>query len=151
MSFTSQKPAGKAVALLTLQRDLYLRLRELATQQHDLISDERPELLLSLLTERQTIVSKLARLNDELAPLRRNWDAAYAALPLEERDVLTGLLSEINSLLRNILSRDESDGALLAARKHQAANEIKSLSGKQNAARLYAAPSTIAPGSGVCG
>lgn len=143
---TVQAHSGKALALLSLQRDLYLRLRELAGQQRALISGDAPELLLNLLTERQAIVSRLARLNEELAPLRRNWDATLAALPPHERDTLRDLLAEINSLLRSILVTDESDGSLLAARKQQTGQELQQLSGRQVAARAYAQQSSAAAG-----
>ena len=146
---TLQASPGKAIAMLTLQRDLYLQLRELAGQQRALISADAPELLLSLLTERQTIVSRLARLNEELAPLRRNWDATLAALPVTERDALTALLAEINSLLRSILATDESDGSLLVARKQQTGQELQTLSGRHTAARAYAEQASAGLRSGA--
>jgi hypothetical protein len=138
MTATLLPNGHEVVTLLTLQRDLYLRLRELAGQQRELISGAAPEVLLNLLTERQTIVNRLARLNEQLAPYRRNWEATYASLPLPARDAATALLAEINALLRTILQTDEQDGALLAARRQQTAREISALDGRRNAAAAYA-------------
>ena len=57
------------------------RLRELSDQQRTLITGDRPELLLNILRERQTLVGALARLNERLAPFRRNWEGLYAGFP----------------------------------------------------------------------
>lgn len=131
----------EVTALLTLQRDLYLRLGELAQQQRALISADQPEVLLAVLSERQTIVNRLARLNEQIAPHRRNWDVTYAALDAAQRDTVTALLNEINGLLRTILSTDAEDQAHLAARRQQAGRELDGLNRRREATSAYAGPS----------
>ena len=130
--------AREVVTLLTVQRDLYARLRGLAEQQRSVIHDDRPEVLLHLLTERQTIVNRLARLNAQLAPHRRTWDVTYAALPQPQREEVTRLLGEINGFLRTILTTDEEDSALLAARKRLVADELAATGQQRFAAKAYA-------------
>jgi hypothetical protein len=119
MNTSPNEPRG-LIALLTQQRDLYLKLRVLSDKQRSMISGDRPGLLLEILQERHDLVAALARLNESLSPFRRDWDANYAALPEEERGQASALLREINGLLAAILRTDQEDEALLAARKHAA-------------------------------
>jgi len=134
----SQLDPKQLVTLLRQQRDLYVKLRDLSGKQRTMIAGDRPELLLSILRDRQDLVTSLARLNDKLAPFRRHWDAMYAALPENDRTLASSLLQEINGLLRAILRADQEDGALLSARKQGVAEGIQTLSGGQVANTAYA-------------
>jgi hypothetical protein len=135
---TSQLDPNRLITLLEQQRDMYLKLRELSDKQRSLIAGDRPELLLGILRDRQDLVTSLARLNDQLGPFRRNWDALYAALPEGRRTHASGLLQEINGLLRVILRTDQEDGALLSVRKQAVAASIADLSGGRTANTAYA-------------
>jgi len=142
------------IALLAKQRDLYLRLRELSEQQRALVTGDRPEMLLNILRERQTLVGALARLNEQLAPFRRNWEGMYTGLPDDLREQAHGLLQEINGLLRVILRTDQEDSALLSARKQTTGRQIEALSGGQSANAAYAnqaASSQASPSADVTG
>ena len=143
----------RLLALLTQQRDYYRQLGALSQRQRSLVSGDRPELLLNLLRERQEVVTALARLNVELGPFRRNWDALYGALPAAERARTAELLHEINGLLRVILRTDQEDGALLAARKQAVAAELAGVTDGQAANAAYAqqAGAAAAPAADVMG
>lgn len=139
MNQTPSKPEPeRLLTLLTRQRDLYRKLRELSELQRSTISGDRPERLLNILRDRQGLVTSLAQLNDEMGPFRRHWDATYDALPEKHRDHASGLLQEINGLLRVILRTDQEDSALLSARKQAVAGNIADLSGGQVANSAYA-------------
>jgi hypothetical protein len=125
------------LTLLEQQRDLYRRLRELSDKQRSVIAGDRPEMLLGILRDRQDLVAALARLNDRLAPYRRNWDSMYAALPEAQRAGASELLQEINGLLRVILRTDQEDGALLAARKQSVAVQAAGLTSGRAANTAY--------------
>lgn len=129
---------AELIRLLEQQRDLYRKLRELSDRQRALISGDRPEMLLTILRDRQDLVAALARLNDQLAPYRRNWDEMYAGLPESRRVTASGLLQDINGLLRVILRTDQEDTALLSARKQGVANELTGLAGGRTANAAYA-------------
>lgn len=129
--------ADRLIALLTEQRNLYARLRELSRQQRVLVGGDRPEKLLTILRERQQFVVELARLNEELGPFRRQWDPMYAALPPERRKQATALLAEINGHLREILDADREDSALLSARKEAVAADLSGLAGGRAAGAAY--------------
>ncbi|MBL8880216.1 MAG: hypothetical protein JNG88_13945 [Phycisphaerales bacterium] len=138
MDHTGQVQSGQLIDLLTEQHERYRRLRELSEQQRSLICGDRPEQLLSILQERQSLVNALTKLNVSLAPFRRNWDEMYAALPDEIRRRASELLGEINASLQVILKNDHQDSALLAARKQLVANELSDLGGTRAAGTAYA-------------
>jgi hypothetical protein len=144
--FEESHEPKQLIGLLVEQRDLYRRLRQLSEQQRTLITGDRPEMLLNILRERQTLVGALSRLNEQLAPFRRNWEPLYAGLRAELRNEANELLQEINSLLRVILRTDQEDSALLSARKQSVAREMDALSGAQSANTAYA-PKTPAGNS----
>ena len=130
---------NQLVTLLTQQRDLYLQLRQLSDRQRGLISGNQPDTLLELLVQRRQIVSALTDLNERLGPYRRRWDDMYAALPDALRAQASGLLQEVNGLLRVILKTDHEDGALLAVQKQAVASEIRGLADGRTANSAYAA------------
>jgi len=143
---TAKLDPSQLIDLLSRQRDLYRSLRELSHKQRNIISGDRPEMLLGILRDRQDLVTSLAKLNDELGPFRRNWDAMYAALPGDQRTQASAILHEINGLLRVILRTDQEDGALLSARKQVVSNELEGMSGGQVANAAYARQAT-SPGA----
>lgn len=140
---------SRMIELLRRQRDLYRGLRELSEKQRTMISGDRPELLLSILRDRQDLVTSLARLNEELGPFRRNWDALYAGLPEPLRNEASGLLHEINTLLRTILQTDQEDSALLSARKQVIGAQITGVAGGQAANTAYGRPAGETPAGGA--
>lgn len=148
MSNTPNQPdPNRLTALLRKQRDLYLRLRDLSDKQRTMISGDRPEQLITILRDRQNLVTSLAQLNEQMGPYRRNWDSAYSALPAEQRTEASELLQEINGLLRVILQTDQEDSALLAARKQAVANSLSEISGGQTANAAYGRQAGSTPAS----
>lgn len=129
--------AGALLALLERQHALYAQLRELSGRQRGLIGGERPERLVEILQARQALVLALARLNEELAPYRRDWDMHYQALSPADRARAGGLLESIQALLQGILKSDQEDCALLAARKQVVANDLNRLVGASAAHSAY--------------
>lgn len=128
---------ARLIALLTEQRDLYGKLKDLAQRQRDILVSDRPERLLDVLGERQTIVGDLAKLNMSLAPYRQDWGGTYADLEPTIRDQANDLLQEINGMLQEILRSDREDSALLSARKQVIAGEIGNTSGARVAHAAY--------------
>lgn len=143
MSTQQQTTTGsEIIALLTLQRDLYRRLSELGQSQRTLIADNQPEVLLQTLTERQSLINRLARLNAQLGPYRRTWDATYAGLQADQRTTVNDLLDDINQMLRSILQNDREDTQRLAAQKESAGAALRDVKTHTNATAAYGAPST---------
>ncbi len=138
----------KLLDLLTQQRDLYRRLQDLSDRQRDLIAGDRPEQLLNILRDRQTLVTALAKVNEQLSPYRRNWRAIYKTLPEESRRRASALLEEINDKLQVILKADQEDQALLSARKQAVARSLNQVSGGQTANAAYARQGASIAGGG---
>lgn len=130
--------------LLRDQRGLYDQLSQLSGRQRGLISGDQPELLLGILQDRQRLVAGLARINEELAPFRRDWNAIYNALPDDVRGETADLLNQVNELLRGIIRNDEEDGRLLAARKQAVSQTLSALSDGRAANKAYARQSQSA-------
>lgn len=145
---TSQVTSDGLIELLREQRDLYLRLQELSERQRTLISGDRPELLLNILRDRQSLVAALAAVNEKLSPYRRNWQSVYETLPIVTRHTATELLEEINGMLQVILQADQEDQALLSARKQAVAQSLNDVSGGRAANAAYARQGGQATGGG---
>jgi hypothetical protein len=135
---TEQIAPEKLIKLLKEQRDLYRRLQELSERQRTLITGDRPELLLNILRDRQTLVTALAKVNEQLSPYRRNWQSIHATLPEVTRHTTSELLEEINGMLQVILKTDQEDQALLSARKQAVARSLSDVSGGRVANAAYA-------------
>jgi len=146
---TERTAPENLIKLLKKQRDLYLRLRDLSARQRNLISGDRPELLLNILRDRQTLITALAKVNEQLSPYRRNWQSVCEALPEVTRHTVSSLLEEINGTLQAILMTDQEDQALLSARKQVVARSLNEVSGGRAANAAYAQHTSKTDGSGT--
>ncbi len=136
----TSRPADseRLIELLSRQRDLYQKLKELSERQRGMIAGDRADLLMEILQQRQRHVSALTSLNKQLSPFRRRWDQTLASLADDSRRNVSELLAAINILLSGILATDKEDGALLSARKQMVASELSGLSGGRIANQCYA-------------
>lgn len=128
----------RLIALLREQCDLYERLRDLSDRQAGQISGDRPDMLLGILQERQGLVQALTRLNEQLGPYRRDWEAVFGDLAPPHKQQATEFVTRINALLGGIIRTDDRDRATLAARKQAVAKELSGLSGGRVANAGYA-------------
>lgn len=135
---TRQVASENLIELLTEQRDLYRKLRDLSDRQRSLIAGDRPEQLLNILRDRQTLVTALAKVNEKLAPYRRNWGGIYETLPESDKRTASGLLEQINGMLKVILKTDQEDQTLLSARKQAVARSLNDVNGGRKANSAYA-------------
>jgi len=124
--------AGKAAALgrelvdaLTAQRDLYVQLATLARQQSDHISTGDSERLMSVLGARARLIDQLAPLDARLQPYKDKWDGILAGLSQPDRAEVSGLLTQVQQLLADILAQDEADRLQLIRQKEDVGAQIK--------------------------
>lgn len=129
--------AERLIALLRKQVDLYGRLRNLSDQQRTIIAGDRPELLLSVLSERQAIVNDLTKNNAALGPYRRQWDDLYRSMPEGLRDQAKALLGQINGVAGAILKSDDEDYSLLSTKKNDVGRSLAGMHGARAAASAY--------------
>ena len=137
--------ATQLLALLTRQRDHYLKLRELSAGQAKLIAAGRPEKLLSILGQRQGHVEALTTLNEQLTPLRPRMAALTQAAPAAQRDAIRATVDEVQALLAEIIRQDEADSAVLAAQKTAKREELTQTRPTQAALGAYRTANAGAP------
>ncbi len=138
MNDTNTLDPQQMIELLRRQQDCYAALQQLSQTQRSLITGERPDLLLTVLGERQSLVSELLGLNNKLAPYRRAWDDLVEHVPESQREEVAELLRSIGGLLRSILETDQQDSAVLSARKQIVGRSLSELSGGRSAHLAYA-------------
>lgn len=129
--------ATELVALLSEQRDLYVRLGQLALGQRELITGDSPERLLGVLGERQRLIDRLEALNSRIRPYQANWRSVRAAMAPADGRRVDGLLAEVNTLLRGIIEKDAADAELLAARKSETARDMQAMKAARTAGAAY--------------
>ena len=134
------QPADSPVtSLLPQQRDLYGQLSRLSEKQRNFITGNDSERLLALLAERQQLIDRLQAIGDELRPHQANWRQFRDSLGEDEGRRVDALVGEIKTLLARILKSDETDTALLSARKGEAERAMGTVRTGRQAGRAYAA------------
>ncbi len=135
--------ATEVLDLLNRQLGLYVKLREMGEDQRSLISKDDPTALLGLLGKRQRVVEDLARLDTEMAPLRRDWQTIAPTLPVEARDRATRAFRQARELLEVIIAADQQDSTLLSTRKDSVGDTLRTIDAGQQACTAYG--SALAP------
>ncbi len=131
--------SDRLIDLLKQQRECYGELKRLAQNQRQLITDQNPEALLTILAERQRLVDRLASLNKALQPFRQEWSETYTLMNDDRRLTVRRMLDEINTLLGSILVTDAEDSRLLAAGKENIRTQLVTTTTGRMANSAYAA------------
>ena len=95
--------------LLSRQRDLYMKLRDLASEQRSAISHEKPEHLLRILGDRQRRITELTEVDVEVSPYRARWNDIREKLSVSQRQKVSDLVGAVQGLLKDILQQDQGD------------------------------------------
>lgn len=132
--------AEALIGLLEAQKALVDRLRPLAERQSALIDGGRPMELLDLLAQRQEIVDRLAGSDEALADLMRDLAAHWPLMPEGSRGRVRDLAARIDKEIEEVMRRDQSDGARLAAARDQRRGELAGLDASRQARSAYLAP-----------
>ncbi len=129
--------ATEVLDLLNRQLGLYVKLREMGDDQEKLISQDDPTALLGLLGERQRVVEELAKLDTDMAPLRRDWQTIAPTLPPEARDRATRAFQQARQLLEAIIAADQRDSTLLSTRKDSVGDTLRTIDAGRQACTAY--------------
>lgn len=131
--------AGERVlAALREQLACYQRLARLAEAQRDHVQQGSVEALLQLLQGRQAVLDDLARLEQVLAPARRQWTALMTTLAPECRAAAEALVLQSRQLLEQITRSDQDDVMLLQQRKLNLGRQIGQAAASRQVNRAYA-------------
>ena len=136
---TAQREARQLTELLIQQRDVYQKLSEFAASQAAAVQDDQAEALLRILSQRQQLIGELTEINNRLEPYRSRWDELREQLSAAERLRVSDLVEEVQSLLDQILLRDEQDSDELRRRSDQARNDAASTTTGRAVNAAYAA------------
>lgn len=111
--------------LLRLQASLYARLEKFAANQRNLVRDEDPGPLLSLLADRQRLSAELTQVAGRLARARGEWPVVREGLSPAERVEADELVRGASASLRRVIESDEQDARLLSIRKERVKRELR--------------------------
>lgn len=127
--------------ILALQEQVscYQRLAKLAEVQHDHVQQGQIEGLLDVLQKRQVVLDQLAKLEQTIAPAKRQWAAYIAKLPVADRTTAESLLAETRRLLEQITAADRDDVMVLQHRKLNIGRQINKTDAARQVNRTYAA------------
>ena len=127
-----QTVANHIITLLSRQRDLYLRLKDLAYKQRELVDKSDPEMLLKVLANRQRIIDQLSIIDRQLRPIREDWKKVSDSFSDNERNNVNLLIEQVKSTIEDILNRDKKDTETLTSKQQEIAVELKKArTGKQ--------------------
>lgn len=131
--------------LLAEQEDLYGALERLAENQSSLIQGGDASGLLSVLAERQAVLTELQRSNDEMEPFRSRWNDLMSRIPDQERGALADRVELIAQRIERIAERDEADRAALSERRVQVADRLNEVTRSKSAVSAYGRPHGAGP------
>jgi len=132
-----QEDPRTLLELLQEQRDLYHQLHELSETQSRLIKQGQTEDLLSVLSKRQGLVEQLTQINGRLSPYRDYWGQVAQQLPEDQRQRLSKLLDEVQTLLQSILEQDENDRQQLQAAREEVGGQLQQNQHAGSAMKAY--------------
>jgi hypothetical protein len=127
------------ILALESQLDCYRRLAKLAELQHEHVQHSRTEELLDVLGKRQGVLDEVARIEQTIAPAKRQWAQYLGGLEAGQRARAEGLLAETRRLLEEITSADRNDTLVLQQRKLNLGRQINQASAAKQVNRNYAA------------
>jgi flagellar biosynthesis/type III secretory pathway chaperone len=132
-------PADSTILALQEQVSCYQRLAKLAEVQHDHVQQGQIEGLLEVLQKRQVVLDQLSKLEQTIAPAKRQWSAYVAKLPAADRTTAESLLAETRRLLEQITAADRDDVMVLQHRKLNIGRQINKTDAARQVNRTYAA------------
>ena len=139
---------GKLIDLLTQQRFLYRQLHQLAQKQSSLVDGKDPQMLLSVLANRQRLIDKLADIDRRLQPIRADWQQIAQSLDPAQRHQVQKLVDNVQQILGEILVRDEKDSQKLRDCSHEVSQQLQATSAGKRINKAYA-QSDLVPQSRV--
>ena len=117
----------------------YRRLRKLSELQRAYIRENQTDELLNVLEARSGILTEIARLEHDVAPLKRHWETASAGLEAAQRTLAETMISEAKSLLQMITQADQDDVLILQQRKLTVGKQIQQTTKARTFNTRYAA------------
>lgn len=151
MQTTMSDTIDSILAALEAQLACYERLAKLAESQREHVQQGSAEALLRLLQDRQAVLDDLARLEQVVAPARRQWAAFTGGLSDDRRAHAEALVRRCRQLLEQITRSDQDDVMILQQRKLNVGRQISQASATRQVNRAYAATAYGSPAGAAAG
>ena len=135
------------VQALENQLACYRKLQKLSDLQRGYVRENQTDELLNVLTARSELLTEIARLEKEVAPLKRAWADHSAAFPPLLKETTSRMLAETRTLLQQITQADQDDVLLLQQRKMNVGKQIQQAQTAKRVNTRYAT-SAYAPTQG---
>jgi hypothetical protein len=116
----------------------YRRLAKLAEQQRELIQLGQADQLLQLLGLRQAELNQLQAHEKQLSPVKKQWKAYLATLPIGPRERASALMNETVTLLEQITAADKNDVLTLQQQQLNIGRQIGKVAAGRTVNRAYA-------------
>ena len=113
------------ITALEQQLACYRRLAKLSELQRNYVRENQTDELLAVLQARSEVLSDIARLEQDVAPLKRAWAETSSALTPAVRESAAAMLAETRQLLQQITQADQDDVLLLQQRKLNVGKQIQ--------------------------
>jgi hypothetical protein len=137
------------VEMLEQQVQCYRRLMKLADLQHLHVQQSRTDALLEVLEDRQIVVDRIADLERQVAPAKRDWATFLQQLDSDARPRAQTLLAETRSLLEQITLADRNDVLVLQQRKLSLGRQIQQTKAAGQIHRKYVEATPATAGGGA--
>ena len=129
--------AQRLLSLLQEQRAVYEHLRTFSEKQSHLVEQGDAENLLQLLALRQQLIDKLAALNEQLEPFKKDWPRLWSELDEPTRRGVDGLVKEVQGVVDGIVEQDDADRQVLARKRDAVASELSQIRSGAKVNRAY--------------
>ncbi|MGN6507206.1 MAG: hypothetical protein ACTHM6_16755 [Tepidisphaeraceae bacterium] len=103
----------------------YRQLHKLSDLQRSYIRENQTDELLTVLEKRSGLLGEIARLEKDVAPLKRQWAIASVGLAAEQRALAEKMIGEAKALLQSITQADQDDVLILQQRKLNIGKQIQ--------------------------
>ncbi|HEX8325338.1 MAG TPA: hypothetical protein VF595_15660 [Tepidisphaeraceae bacterium] len=127
------------IVSLEAQVGHYRRLQKLSDMQRVYVRENQTDELLAVLQTRSELLSEIARLEQDVAPLKRSWADTSLALSPALREAAVAMLAETRTLLQQITQADQDDVLLLQQRKLNVGKQIQQHQSAKRVNTRYAA------------
>jgi hypothetical protein len=137
------KDVTKLVGLLEKQCLLYTQLKALGDRQSQIVDQDTSDGLLAVLGQRRQLMDRLAVVNEDFEPYRKEWSSCWAVLGDSDKQQVGGLLKQVQQTLAAIIEQDEHDRRRLEQSKDRLASEMGKIAHTSTAVRAYRVPPTL--------
>lgn len=135
-----QMNVGQVLNMLKEEAALCNELAALRGEQRVLIDAGDAETLLDVLAKKQQVIQRIGLLEEQLGPVKANWEAQRGSLPAAQRVAVAEAFRQVQLLLEDLIAKETEDAEALAARKAEVTQEMDSFDRKRQLQAVYHAP-----------